>query len=75
MTKIDKRKEAVLLLAKNISQTRVAQMVGVDRRTILRWMKDDAFCKELSENRRDHLETVLDKVIENSGSSVLSMLN
>ncbi len=66
MTKIDKRKEAVLLLAKNISQTRVAQMTGVDRRTVVRWLKDSDFRKELNDNRRDHLEVVLDKVITDS---------
>lgn len=69
MAKPDKKKEAIMLLAKNIPQTRVAQMIGVDRRTVVRWLKDSDFRRELSENRRDHLENVLDKVIDNSAIS------
>lgn len=69
MAKLDKKKEAIMLLAKNIPQTRVAQMIGVDRRTVVRWLKDSDFRKELSENRRDHLENVLDKVIDSSAIS------
>ncbi len=57
-----------MLLARNISQTRVAQMIGVDRRTVVRWLKDSDFRKQLDDNRRDHLENVLDRVIDNSAS-------
>lgn len=66
MAKVDKKKEALQLLSKNISQSRVAQLVKVDRRTITRWLKDDDFWKQLNENRRDHLESALDKVLEDS---------
>jgi transcriptional regulator with XRE-family HTH domain len=66
MAKIDKRKEALLLLSRNISQVRVSEMIQVDRRTISRWMKDAGFREELSNTRRDHLEVVLDKVITDS---------
>jgi transcriptional regulator with XRE-family HTH domain len=69
MAKPDKRAEAVVLLARNISQTRVAQMVGVDRRTVVRWLKDSDFRKKLDENRRDHLENTLHQVIDNSAIS------
>jgi transcriptional regulator with XRE-family HTH domain len=69
MAKPDKRAEAILLLAKNISQTRVAQMIGVDRRTVVRWLKDSDFRNQLNENRRDHLENVLDRVIDSSAIS------
>jgi hypothetical protein len=66
MAKPDKRKEAIVLLARNIPQTRVAEMIGVNRRTLVRWLKDADFRSQLNENRRDHLENVLDKVIDNS---------
>jgi transcriptional regulator with XRE-family HTH domain len=69
MAKPDKKKEAILLLARNIPQTRVAEMIGINRRTLVRWLNDDDFRKELNENRRDHLENVLDKVIDNSAIS------
>lgn len=69
MAKPDKRAEALVLLARNISQTRVAQMVGVDRRTVVRWLKDSDFRKKLEENRRDHLENTLHQVIDNSAIS------
>jgi transcriptional regulator with XRE-family HTH domain len=70
MAKPDKKKEAILLLAKNITQTRVAQMIGIDRRTLTRWLSDTDFRKELNENRRDHLENVLDRVIGSSAIPV-----
>ncbi len=70
MTKPDKKKEAIVLLARNISQTRVAEMIGINRRTLVRWLKDADFRNQLNENRRDHLENVLDKVIDNSSISV-----
>lgn len=66
MAKVDKKKEALQLLSKNISQSRVAQLVGVDRRTVVRWLKEDDFRKQLNENRRDHLESALDKVLDDS---------
>ena len=69
MAKPDRRKEAIVLLARNISQTRVAEMIGINRRTLVRWLNDADFRKELNENRRDHLENVLDKVIDNSAIS------
>ncbi len=69
MAKPDKKQEAIVLLARNIPQTRVAEMVGVDRRTVVRWLKDSDFRKELDENRRDHLENVLDRVIDSSAIS------
>jgi transcriptional regulator with XRE-family HTH domain len=69
MAKPDKKKEALVLLAKNVSQTRAAEMVGVDRRTLTRWLKNSEFRKELNESRRDHLENVLDKVIDSSAIS------
>lgn len=70
MAKPDKKKEALVLLSKNITQSRVAEMIGVDRRTVVRWLKDSDFRKQLNENRRDHLENVLDKVIDNSASAI-----
>ncbi len=70
MAKPDKKKEALALLARNIPQTRVAEMIGINRRTLVRWLNDADFRKELNENRRDHLENVLDKVIDNSSISV-----
>ena len=69
MAKPDKKKEALVLLAKNVSQTRAAEMVGVDRRTLTRWLKNSEFRKELNESRRYHLENVLDKVIDSSAIS------
>lgn len=70
MVKSDKRKEAILLLSKGISQSRTAQMIGVDRRTVVRWLKDDDFRKQLNENRRDHLENTINQVIDNSSIPV-----
>ena len=70
MAKPSKKKEAIILLAQNISQTRVTEMIGVDRRTIVRWLKDDTFRKQLNDNRKEYLENVLDKVIDNSVISI-----
>ena len=45
MAKLDKKKEALALLARNIPQTRVAEMIGINRRTLVRWLNDADFRK------------------------------
>ncbi len=69
MAKPNKKKEALALLSRNVPQTRVAELIGVDRRTIVRWLKLPDFRKELFDSRRGHLESVLDQVAESSESS------
>ena len=66
MARSDKKREAIALLSKNVPQIRVAELIGVDRRTISRWLKLPDFRKELFDNRRDHLESVLDQVVDSS---------
>lgn len=70
MAKPDKKKEALALLSRNVSQTRTAQIVGVDRRTVVRWLNEPEFKNELIGNRRNHLEKVLDKALENGDKSL-----
>lgn len=73
MAKPDKRKEALALLSRNVSQTRTAQIIGIDRRTLVRWLSQPEFKKELIENRRSHLENVLGKAIESSDKPTLEI--
>jgi transcriptional regulator with XRE-family HTH domain len=66
MAKPSKKDEAIALLAKNITQTRTAQLLDIDRRTLTRWLKQDDFRRKLNETRRNHLENTLDKILDDS---------
>ena|SRR5919199_1851378 len=66
MAKSDsKKREALSLLSKGISQVRVAKLINVDRRTVVRWLAEPEFKKQLIESRRTHLENVLNEGLEN----------
>lgn len=59
MAYVNKKIEAQVLLSQDISQTRVAELLKVSRKTISRWLKEPGFKEGIVSGRKAQLEAAL----------------
>jgi hypothetical protein len=59
MAYLNKRLEAQVLLSQDICQVRVAELLKVSRRTIVRWLKEPGFKEGIVSGRKAQLEAAL----------------
>jgi predicted transcriptional regulator len=56
---LNKRHEAQVLLSQDISQSRVAELLKISRKTIERWLKEPGFKEGIVSGRKAQLEAAL----------------
>jgi len=70
--------KAASALARGLSQGRAAEVAGVNRRTVVRWLKEDPFFRSeierLSAEVEDIRVEVVEKIIENEEVSLKDLL-
>jgi predicted transcriptional regulator len=59
MAYMHKRVEAQILLSQDISQTRVAELLKISRKTVSRWMQEPGFKEGITSGRKAQLEAAL----------------
>jgi transposase-like protein len=74
-SKFDRKKEdaiVALLTQRNVEEA--ARSIGIDTKTLLRWMKDPEFDKDYREARRDAFRQSIARLQQGSGAAASTIL-
>jgi predicted transcriptional regulator len=76
MAYLNKKLQAQILLAQDIPQIRVAELLKISHKTVSRWLKEPGFKEEVIRGRKSQLEAALSRnTPSNIGEKIESCVN